>query len=405
MTYITRTLETTIQKAVREFPAVVITGPRQSGKTTLLKHLFASDYHYVSLELPDVRQAALDDPRGFLALYPPPVILDEIQYAPDLLPYIKEIIDTKRDLPGQFILTGSQNLLLMAKVSESLAGRAAILKLLPLTLREETGEPERALFWERENPDRTDQKFSYRELWQKFLRGFYPELVANPSRDITLWHASYVQTYLERDVRSLRQIGDLSQFQVFLRALAIRSGQLLNLTELSRTLGLAVNTVKAWISVLEATHQIFILRPYFANIGKRLVKTPKVYLIDVGLLCYLAGLKDIEQAALGPLGGAIFETAVLSEIIKTMWHRGLEPRIYFWRTSSGMEVDFVLEVNSHLLPLEVKLSSTPRLQMASSIKSFRKLLGERVLPGYVVHPGEVKLPLGDGVLALPFWEM
>ncbi len=173
-------------------------------------------------------------------------------------------------------------------------------------------------------------------------------MIANPDRDVNLWHAGYVQTYLERDVRTLRQVGDLSQFQSFLRALAARSAQLLNLTDLARDLGVAVNTAKAWLSVLEATYQVMVLRPYYANLNKRLVKTPKVYFLDVGMLCYLTGLRDPEHAAAGPLAGAIMETAVLSEIVKSLTHRGIDPQVYFWRTSTGMEVDFVIETQGSL---------------------------------------------------------
>jgi predicted AAA+ superfamily ATPase len=403
--YINRSLEPVLKKAVSEFPAVVLTGPRQSGKTTLLKHLFSEDFRYVSLDTPDFRAAATEDPRGFLEMYLPPVIFDEVQYAPDLLPYVKERIDAHRDRAGQYLLTGSQNLLVVEKITESLAGRAAMLRLLPLSRREAVGRPQAALPWESEKTRGTEKRSAYREIWQDFLRGYYPELVVNPERDIHLWHAGYVQTYLERDVRTLRQVGDLSQFQSFLRALAARTAQLLSLTDLARDLGLAVNTVKAWLSVLEATYQVMVLRPYFANVGKRLVKTPKVYFTDVGTLCYLTGLKDPAHAASGPMGGPLMETAVVAEIVKTLTHRGVDPQVYFWRTSAGTEVDIVVENAGRLLPVEVKISATPRPAMASSVKTFQKDMGDKAMPGYVVHPGDVRLPLGPNVTALPFAEL
>jgi predicted AAA+ superfamily ATPase len=250
-----------------------------------------------------------------------------------------------------------------------------------------------------------EEKLSSQEMWRGFLRGSYPELIANPGRDTNLWHASYVETYLERDVRTIRQVGNLTQFQSFLRALAARTAQLLDLSSMARDLGIAVNTVKAWLSVLEATYQVIILRPYFTNVGKRLVKTPKVYFTDTGTLCYLTGLKDPEHAASGPMGGAIMETAVVSEIVKTLTHQGVDPQVYFWRTAAGSEVDLIVGSAGSLVPIEVKLSATPSPVMTASIRRFQEDLGERAMPGYVVHPGDVRLPLGKGVTALPFAEL
>ena len=403
--YINRSLEPLLKKAASEFPAVILTGPRQSGKTFLLQHLFSSHYNYVSLEMPDIRAAATEDPRAFLELYPPPVFLDEVQYAPNLLPYIKEKIDADRAKNGQYLLTNSQNLLLAEKVTQSLAGRAATLRLLPLSRRESEGRPEIPLAWEHNSPSSPRSSHAFDKLWTSFLRGGYPELAIQPDRDASLWHASYIQTYLERDVRMLRQVGDLTQYQSFLRVLAARSAQLVNLTDVSRDLGVAVNTIKAWLSVLEATYQVIVLRPYFANVGKRLVKTPKVYFTDVGTLCYLAGLKDPAHAASGPMGGAIMETAVLSEIFKTLTHRGIDPQIYFWRTLAGTEVDFVVEATTGLVAIEVKLSATPRPAMAAAIKTFQGDMKSVAMHGYVVHPGDIHLPFGPGVTALPFADL
>ena len=399
-TYLTRSLEPVLQKAVEEFPAVVLVGPRQSGKTTLLKHLYGDNYPIISLEAPDVRMAALNDPRGFLNINPPPVVLDEIQYAPVLLPYIKEQVDAHRDRLGQYLLTGSQNLLLMQHVTESLAGRAAVLKLLPMSRWEVDHHPQRILPWET-GKETSLPVLPALELWRGILRGFYPEIICNPDRDARLWQASYVQTYLERDIRNLRNIGDLTLFQTFLRALAARAAKILNLSDLSREIGVSVNMAKAWISILEASFQIFILRPYYANIGKRLVKSPKVYFMDTGLLCYLVGLRDVEHAASGPMGGAIFENLVAAELFKIFMHRGEEPALYYWRTAAGSEVDLVIETQGKLVPLEVKQSETLRPEMAKEIINFQKDFKGKAGQGYVIHPGNMILPLGKGVISLP----
>ncbi|MBM4395731.1 MAG: ATP-binding protein [Deltaproteobacteria bacterium] len=409
--YLPRALEPVLRRAARGFPVVLVTGPRQSGKTTLLRHVFGDRCGYAAVDLPDVRAAASLDPRGFLAMNPAPLIVDEVQRAPELLPYIRAAVDERRDVPGQYLLTGSRNLVLMQAVSKTLAGRVAVLRLPPLTFREEAGDPARALPWEPARPARRGGgQLAGRDLWRRLVRGGYPELVAARSRDAAAWHRGYVATYLERDLRSVRQVGDLAAFQTFLVALAARSGRMLNATDLGRDLGLATNTIRAWISVLEATFQVMVVRPYFANVGKRLVKTPKVYFTDTGILCHLSGLAAAGRAAAdllaaGPMAGPVFETAVLAEVVRTAWGRGEEPRVWFWRTSAGAEVDFVVETGGRLVAIEAKSSATPRAPMASGVKQFRRDVGAAAGPGFVVHAGDVRLPLGDGVTAIPFGEL
>lgn len=311
--YIQHSLEPVLEKAVKQFPTVVLTGLRQAGKTTLLKHLFSKTHKYLSLEPPDVRLAAASDPRGFIELYQPPVIFDEIQYAPDLLFYIKEKIDEQRSKYGQYILTSSQNILLLQQVTETLAGRVAILRLLPLSYLEIIHQPFDLFAWEKK--DSRQRNLPIEDFWKLMLHGSYPEL---------------------------------------------------------RDIGISMNTAKAWLGVLEATYQVILLRPYFVNINKRLVKIPKFYFTDVGTLCYLTGLRDLNHLISGPMAGAVAETFIITEIFKRISNRGLEPQVYFWRTSSGVEVDLLIEDQGKLIPIEIKSTSTPKPQMADSMISFRK---------------------------------
>ena len=405
MNYLTRSIETEITESINDFPAVFLTGPRQSGKTTTLLQLLGDHFNYVSLDTPEVYTLASDDPRTFLDSNPAPVIFDEIQNAPGLMPYIKERIDGNRQQSGQYVLTGSQNLLLNERVAESLAGRAAVLQLYPLSRREMEAVPTFPLPWQRNVEDISQTHPNHLTHWETWLRGGYPEVALNRTRNVTRWYSSYVQTCLERDVRTLRQVGDLTQFQNFLRVLANRSASLLNLSDISRDLGIAVNTVKSWISILEACYLVYVIHPYFSNVEKRMVKTSKVFFADVGLLCHLSGLRDPEHARSGPMDGAIFETAVLCEIMKTYSHTGQRPQVYFWRTSYGQEVDFVVEDHGRLIPIEVKTSSTPRLAMAKTIQIFQRDFGSQAGHGYVIHPGDIRLPLSSGITALPYRQL
>lgn len=385
--YVKRDIEGVVKKAARQFPSIIVTGPRQSGKTTLLKHLFSKTHRYVSLDEPDMRLMANKDPKLFLENYPPPVIIDEIQYAPGLFPFLKIVIDNNRSKKGQFLLTGSQSFPLMAKVGESLAGRIAVFTLLSFSFNEEM---------------KVEERLNLDTFKKRILRGGFPELVVNRDIDLKLWFSGYLQTYLERDIRQLRQIGDLMDFQRFLELLAAFNGQVLNLSELSRDLGVAVNTVKGWISVLEASNQIFLIKPFYKNKGKRIIKSPKVYFLDTGLLCYLNGVTHKEQVFKGPASGQLFENVVIGEIIRDFYNGGEVPRVFWWRTSYGEEVDFIIEREGKIVPVEVKMTSRANKNLARGLFSFSKLFSKEIKKSILVNLSDKKLILGNKIESQPF---
>ena len=388
--YIKRDIEPIVKASVKLFPSLIITGPRQSGKTTLLKHLFLKNHAYVSMDDPALRLMATEEPNIFFQNYKPPIIIDEIQYTPQLLSHIKIMIDEKRSIAGQFLLTGSQVFPLMARVSESLAGRVGVFNLLSFSLRERFGPT---------------MPYNIELLKKAALKGGFPEVSLKKDINLEVWFSSYLQTYLERDVRQLRQIGDLGDFQRFLQLLAAFNGQTVNLSNFSRDLGVAVNTIKAWISILEASGQVITIKPFYMNKGKRIIKSPKLYFLDTGLLCYLSGVVSVSQIFKGPFSGQLFETIVLGEIIRNFHNLGKIPRIFWWRTSYGEEVDFIVEDKGKLIPLEVKLSAKADSKIIKGLSSFCSLFSSKIDAAYLVNLSAEKVILGKQIVSLPFFEL
>jgi predicted AAA+ superfamily ATPase len=361
---IKRTLAAQMEAMLRLYPIVVVTGPRQSGKTTLLVNWFR-DYQYVSLENPDVRSFAVHDPNGFLELYSGRVIFDEVQRAPQLFSYLQSRVDQSGEM-GQFILSGSQNYSLMSSITQSLAGRVALFRLLPLD------------FSELKNAGQLPD--DYAEI---LLRGNYPALYQRPIPPSD-FYANYTETYLERDVSELLKIKDLASFKTFLRLCAGRAGQILNLSELARDAALSVPTVRAWLSVLESSYIVYQLPPYFRNFNKRLVKSPKLYFYDTGLLCFLLGIKSKEQLALVEQKGAIFENFIINEFVRQNFHQNLHREFYFWRSSNGLEVDLLIGGDSPTFDLiEIKATKTIVQKMFSNLDEVGEmadnLLGNKIL--------------------------
>jgi hypothetical protein len=354
-----------------------------------------------------VREQAHADPVGFLDDHPPPLILDEIQHAPLLLSYLQVAIDEDRR-PGRWLLSGSQSFPLLQGTSETLAGRVAILTLLPLSLGEIERRPRSDVSPEgvitdllRAKPGRPAPGVPD-DLAGWLLRGGFPQLWRQDDLDRDLWLASYVQTYLERDVRSVLAVKDLGSFQAFLRLAAARTAQTLNLTDLARDAGVSPPTVRQWLSVLEASHQVFLLRPHFENLGKRMIKSPKLYWLDSGVVSYLLGLKDEQAALRGPLAGPLFETAVVAELAKVFYHRGLPPPLWYWRSRDGWEVDVLVEVAGKLHPVEVKATATPRPRHVETLGRWQSLAGDRAGAGLLITRAEDASALVPGVRALPW---
>lgn len=362
-----RQIAAELKKLAKDYPVVSVIGPRQSGKTTLVQHVFPKK-PYVNLENPDTRNLATTDPRGFLEQFPEGAILDEIQRTPQLLSYIQTIVD-KKDQKGLFILTGSHQLELQQAISQSLAGRAALLTLLPMSLDELL---------------KADIDLS---LDEALLNGGYPRIYKD-HLDPTKAYRNYFQTYVERDLRQLINVKDLAQFERFIRICAGRVGQIVNLEEIGGEVGISSHTVKHWISILEASFVVFRLQPYFDNFGKRMIKTPKLFFTDVGLATYLLGIENKLQVSRDPLRGHLFENLVILELMKWRFNQGLDPQLYYYRDVQKNEIDVIFKSGPDLIPIEIKSSKTYNTEFLKRLQFFQNLVKDRAPKGYLIYAGE-----------------
>lgn len=358
-----------LQNVLKEYPVVTILGPRQAGKTTLAKS-FLTHYSYTNLEEPDVRLLAQNDPRSFLNSLRLPVIIDEIQRVPALLSYIQVLVDEKKE-NGQFILTGSHQLHLQEAITQSLAGRTAILKLLPLSIQE-----------------LNHSQIEYSTFHEYCLNGFLPRVYDQKLRP-SIMYSNYYQTYVERDVKLLVNIKDMALFEKFIKLLAGRVGQIMNHSSLANDVGIDSKTIKQWLSILEASFIIYKLNPYYENFGKRVIKSPKYYFIDTGLLCYILGIETKEQLERDPLVGNIFENLNVIEVLKSFLNHGKRDSLYFFRDSNGNEIDLIVEQKRKLIPIEFKSGATFQIEFNKHILNFQKL-AKNAEPGFIVYSGNLE---------------
>jgi predicted AAA+ superfamily ATPase len=382
--WIPRKYDDTLKALFAQFPAVVVTGARQAGKTALVRHAFP-DVNYVSLDFPAVAAQAEQNPEGFFQEHGLPLIIDEVQYAPSLFRYLKAIIDADRK-PGRLLLTGSQIFPLMGGISESLAGRCGVLNVMNIAAAEL-------------QPFQGEGVFNEAAF---LFKGGYPELHARPELDSHFWYGAYLMTYLERDVRNILNVGSLRDFDRFLRAVAARTGQILSYSDLARDVGVAPNTAKKWISVLQASGQVFLLEPYFRNIGKRLVKSPKLYLCDTGLAAFLMGFESWQAVERHPAVGALWETYVVMEAVKAFASQGRNVPLWFWRTARGEEVDLIIERDGRVTAIECKYAEVVDESGLKGLRAFTSDYGpESVEARYIASRTPIPYPLTDGITAIP----
>ena len=403
MKYYRRSIEQVINEYKEQFPILLLTGPRQVGKSTLFKELFREEYKYFSLDDPILKEQIINDPRLFLKNNPEKLIIDEIQYAPSIFPYLKMKVDENRE-DGMYLMTGSQAFVLMKNVSETLAGRVGILELQGISLREQFDVEFNKPFIPNEEyiSEREKNITEYTNLWQRIHRGYMPELVFNDKKKWEFFYSSYVQTYIERDVRDLITISDESKFLKFMISLASRSGELLNYGAVANEVGVSNETVKRWVSVLRTSRIIYLMEPYFNNHLKRVIKTPKIYFMDVGLLAYLTKWPTPETLSNGAKAGNIFETFVVSEIIKSYLNTGIiNPPIYFYRDKDKKEIDLIIEEAEKIYPIEIKMSASPDKEMAKNFSVLKGKIDKEIGTGVIICQYDNKFYLSDDILVLP----
>ncbi|MBQ4594296.1 MAG: ATP-binding protein [Akkermansia sp.] len=365
--YIERQISDYVKKVAGMYPVVTICGPRQSGKTTLARHLFPT-YDYVSMEDPGRRLQFENDPRGFLALHPAPCIIDEVQNTPSLLSYLQGIVD-EQNTPGMYILTGSRQMELQESITQSLAGRSAMVDLLPLSCAELTAADIRHT---------RDEALYYGGLPRLYTEGIPPEIA----------YSNYMRTYVERDVRQLINIKNLSAFETFIRLLAARVGQIINYSSLASDVGVSAPTIKEWVSMLEASYLIFTVHPYYNNFGKRLTKSPKIFFTETGLVTALLDINSPSQVARDPLIGSIYENLIVSEFLKTRLNAGLRPNLYFYRDAHGFEIDLILDIKRRPLPIEIKSAMTYTPALTKNLQQFYQNTATQALTPALVYSGE-----------------
>jgi len=403
MKYYRRSIEQVINEYKEQFPILLLTGPRQVGKSTLFKELFREEYKYFSLDDPILKEQIVNDPRLFLKNNPEKLIIDEVQYAPSIFPYLKMKVDENRE-DGMYLMTGSQAFVLMKNVSETLAGRVGILELQGISLREQFDIEFNSPFIPNDEyiAEREKKITEYTNLWQRIHRGYMPELIFNDRKKWEFFYSSYVQTYIERDVRDLINISDESKFLKFMISLASRSGELLNYGAVANEVGISNETVKRWVSVLRTSRIIYLLEPYFNNHLKRVIKTPKIYFMDVGLLAYLTKWPTPETLANGAKAGNIFETFIISEIVKSYLNAGIiNPPLYFYRDKDKKEIDLIIEEAEKIYPIEIKMSASPNKEMAKNFSVLKRKIDKEIGTGIIICQYDNKVYLSEDILVLP----